>query len=172
MSKQRLGKVAGRGISRRSGPDISGHLDQNSGGDSQKCPETQRFRRRACKAAPAVINAPGGAASEPKSRWSRARHEPRHLVLLSRPPTSSRATSSYPSSAHRHIANVKYTTTRAGNSRWRFSTRPAAASTSSTSAGGNVAVSTPTAIRSGKRSTTDGLNWPTLVMNRPYQPSH
>ena len=50
------------------------------------------------------------------------------------------------------MANTKYTTSRAGRSRLRCSTRPVEASTPSTSDGGNADVNTPIATRSDKRS--------------------
>jgi hypothetical protein len=86
-------------------------------------------------------------------------------------------TSSYAPSACNAIPIEKYAMTRAGKDRCRCSVRPASATTSSTNAGGNVRVSTPTETRSDNRRSDSGFlqpargtppNYTTVVLTERY----
>jgi len=55
---------------------------------------------------------------------------------------------------------AKYAITRAGNDRFRCSVRPAPAITSSTNAGGNTRVKTPTDTKSDRRRSETGFFHP------------
>ena len=67
---------------------------------------------------------------------------------------------------HSPIPIAKYAITRAGNDRWRWSVRPTSAMTSSTSAGGNTRVSTPTDTKSDNRRSETGFTHPARGMSR------
>ena len=86
------------------------------------------------------------------------------------PSVNSDNTSSYAPSACKAIPIEKYAITRAGNDRCRCSVRPASATTSSTNAGGNVRVSTPTETRSDNRRSDSGFLQPARGTPPNYTP--
>src|SRR5665811_2092507 len=86
------------------------------------------------------------------------------------PSVNSDNTSSYEPSECNAIPIEKYAITRAGNDRCRCSVRPTAAITSSTNAGGNARVNTPTDTRSDNRRSDSGLVHPARGIHPNYTP--
>lgn len=86
------------------------------------------------------------------------------------PPRSTHCISRAQRCARNAIPTAKYAITRAGNDRCRCSLRFVSASTSSTSAGGNTRVSSPTDTRSDRRRSDGGFFHPARGTPPNYTP--
>jgi len=148
------------GVLLRVGHIQAGTVDGHRPVPAEKCPRGSSHRQAASP--PSEKSTSSGSAPSRARAWKMADFEGRtgssSPVVHARPSVRRPSTSSYEPSACSAMSIAKYPIVRAGNERFRCSVRWQPATTSSTSPGGNVRVSTPHRNHIGEPSLRHGLS--------------